>query len=96
MALLASYRRCPHLGASRLFAFHGSDEIVVEVFLLEWPDLLLLFALLGPLTGTFVVVGGLLAFTSFTAEERADRFFSRRVVGHYIHQLIDGLRAIPA
>jgi hypothetical protein len=63
---------------------------------LEWPDLLLLLALLGPSTGTFVVVGGLLAFPSFTAEESADRFFSRRVVGHHIHQLVDGLRTIPA
>jgi hypothetical protein len=63
---------------------------------LEWPDLLLLLALLGPSTGTFVVVGGLLAFPSFTAEESVDRFFSRRVVGHHIHQLVDGLRMIPA
>jgi len=63
---------------------------------LEWPDLLLLFALLGPSTVTFVVVGGLLAFPSFIAEESADRFFSHRVVGHHIHQLVEGLRAIPA
>jgi len=77
----------------RLFAFHGGDEIVVEVFPLERPGLLLLLALLGPSTGALVIVGGL---PSFTAEEGVDRFFSCRVVGHHVHQFVDGLWAIPA
>jgi len=83
--------------ASRLFALHGGDEIVVEIFPLERSRLLLLLlVLLGPSTGALVVIGELLIFPSFTAEEGPDRFFPCGVVCHHVHQLVDGLRAIPA
>jgi len=82
--------------ASRPFAFHGGDEIVVEIFPLERPCFLLLLALLGPSTGALIIIGGQLAFPSFTAEEGADRFFPCSVVCDYVHQLVDGLRAISA
>ena len=83
-------------GSSRHLAFHGGDEIVIEGFPLEQSCFLLLVVLLGPSTGTLVVVSGRLAFSSFMAEEGTDRFFPCGVVGHYIHQLVDGLRAISA
>jgi len=82
--------------ASRPFAFHGGDEIVVKVFPLERACFLLLLVLLGPSTGALVLVSGRLAFPSFTAEEGADRFFPCRVVCYYVHQLVDGLRTVPA
>ena len=78
------------------FALHGGDEIVVGVHSLEWPCLFLLFVLLGSSTTGLIIIGRRLAFPSFTAEEVADRFFPCGVVCHYVHQLIDGLRAIPA
>jgi len=81
---------------SRPFAFHGGYEIVVEVFPLERAGFLLLVVLLGPSTRALIIIGGRLALPSFTAEESADRFFSRSVVGHHVHQLVDGLRVIPA
>jgi len=86
----------PSGGASRLFAFHGGDEIVVDVFPLGWPGFLLLLVLLGTSTRTLILIGGLLAFPSFTAKEGADRFFPCCVVSHHVHQFVDGLRAIPA
>jgi len=43
-----------------------------------------------------IIIGGLLALSSFTTEEGAYRFFPYNVVCHYVHQLVDGLRAIPA
>ena len=86
----------PFRGPSRPFALHGGDEIVVEVFPLERSGLLLLFVLLGSSTGALIIIGGQLSFPSFTAEEGGDRFFPCGVVCHYVHQLVDGLRAIPA
>jgi len=83
-------------GPSRPFALHGGDEIVVEVLPLEWSGFLLLFVLLGPSTRTLIIIGWWLAFPSFTAEEGVDRFFLYSVVCHYNHQLVNGLRAIPA
>jgi len=74
---------------------HGGDEIVVDVFPLEWSGLLL-FVLLGPSTGALVIICGRLAFPSFTAEEGADRILSYSVVGHHVHQLVDSLRTILA
>jgi len=81
---------------SRPFVFHGGNEIVVEVFPLERAGFLLLLVILRLSTRALVVIGGRLALPSFIAEESADRFFSRSVVGHHVHQLVDGLRAIPA
>jgi len=86
----------PPSGGLEAFCAPWGDKIVVKVFPLEWSCLLLLLVLLGTSTGAFVIVGGLLALPSFTAEEGADRLFSYRVVGHHIHQLVDGLRVIPA
>ena len=85
----------PSWGASRLLAFHVSNEIVIEVFSWERSCLLLILVFLGPLTGALIIVGGQLALPSFTTEEGADCFLPCCVVCHYVHQLIDGLRAIP-
>jgi len=71
--------------ASRSFALHGGDEIVVEVFPLKRPCFLLLFVLLGSSTGALVIIGGRFAFPSFAAEKGADRFFPYSVVCHYVH-----------
>jgi len=86
----------PSGGASRPFALHSGDEIVVKVFPLEWSGFLLLFVLLGPPTGALIIIGGRFAFPSFTAEEGTDCFFPRSVVCDYVHQLVDGMREIPA
>jgi len=86
----------PFWGPSRPFALHGGDEIVIKVFPLEWSGLLLLFVLLGSSTGALIIISGRPSFPSFTAEEGADRFFPCGIVCHYVHQLVDGLRAIPA
>jgi len=82
--------------ASRPFAFHGGDEIVVEVFPLEWSGFLLFLVLLGSSTRALIIIRERLALPSFIAEEGADRFFPRRVVGHYVHPLVDSLGAVPA
>jgi len=79
----------------RPLAFHGGDKIVVEIFSLELPRFLLLLIPLGPSTRGPIFIGRLLAFPSFTAKEGTDRFLPCCVICHYIHQLIDDLRAIP-
>ena len=76
--------------------FHGGDKIVVEIFPLELSRILLLLVLLGPSTGGPIFIGRLLAFPSFTAKEGSDRFLPCCVIFHYVHQLIDGPRAVPA
>ena len=68
---------------------------MVEGILFERPCFLLILALLGPLTGTLIVVGRCLAFASFIAEESTDRFLPCSIVCYHIHELVDGLRMVP-
>jgi len=91
-SLMVRARLLPHLveesslrGSSRFFTLHGSDEIVVEGLPLERPCFLLLLVFLGSSTGALIVIGRLLAFASFAAEESTDRFLPCRIVCHHIH-----------
>ena len=85
----ASIRR-----ASRLLSIHGGDKVVIGIFPVELPHFLLLFVFLEASTGGPIFVDGLLAFPSFRAEEGADCLLPCRLVGYYVHQLVDGLRSI--